>query len=74
MEQVAYGVHAELDDKYYEDKEDDSDTGEDQKVMVLMTEMITRTQKKLEGNSDHYFIFKTDMTLIWNTTQTKEKK
>ena len=41
------------------------------KVTVTITEIITRTQKKTEGNPDHYYILKTEMTLIWNTTQKK---
>ena len=44
------------------------------KVTVMMMQIITRTQKKLEFNPDHYCTFKTYMTLIYNTSQTKQKK
>ena len=44
------------------------------KVMVMMTEMITGKDMKLEGNPDQYYILNTYMKLIWNMTYTKENK
>ena len=44
------------------------------KVEVMMMETIKRTQTKLDINSDHYYIFKTDIILTWNKTHMKENK
>ena len=64
MEQLAY-FNVDPDDK------DDEETGEVEKLVVMMTDMITSTQTNLESNPNHLYKVETEMPLIWNTTQKK---
>ena len=74
MEQVAYGVHEEPDNEYDEDEKYDKDTSEDDESGGHDDIDDKSYPEKLKGNPNQYWIFKTQIKLIWNTTQTKENK
>ena len=68
MEKVAYDGHVDP------NAEDENIQAKMTKVRVMTTEMIKITHTKLDSNPDNWCIFKTEMTLIWKMSQTKEKK